>query len=424
MKNLWMAFCLLFLVASASDLPAARPTARAAGTTKKARSASGSSGSSGAKASTRRAGSSSSSGGAKSGSVKGGSKKSKSKSSSSDDEAAADPALSGPEGCLGARLPELLSSSCGFLVDGDISAGLAEPLLCVYNSKDSGSTKGVYTIYLRQYWGISEGNVKANSSIADVKDQTKGMLMYWKYLINEVKGGTLKENKIFDSITEVVLEDSSLSSAEQIAIEKKSVETVPLSLPIVKSDLESCTKAAKAAMTECKAVGDMAVKKKITASCTAYEALLVKMAGAKKAEAMGNELEFSRVLQERLRADIDATKAAQDREKERADLEMQATLNMTNNEISKTKSKRAELVIKASEIMGRISDLEPDDADGRADYGEELAEINGKICDLDKSLRALDSGYAPLDNLGCNSASAAAPAAETVPALSDEQEGE
>ncbi|MDR2098423.1 MAG: hypothetical protein LBO78_00150, partial [Rickettsiales bacterium] len=378
MRKICMLAGFLFLLAAAFEFAQAAPGARAAsGAKPKAARAASSSGAGGAKST--RSGASKSSG-SKGGSQKGGAKKDKSKSSSSgkEEEAApVDPALSGPEGCLVSKIGGLLASDCSFLVDEAISAGMgSDPLLCVYNGKDAGSAKSVYNIFLRQYYGISEGGVKASTSLVDVRDQKKGAMKYWQYIIDEAGAGTLKENKIFDSVTEAVLENSSLSSSDQLAIEGKSVDTVELSIPLVKSDLERCAKSAKAAMNECKAVSDISIKKKIAASCTAYEAVLVKMAGAKKAEAMGFESEIVAVLQQRLRAELDNTRNALDREQEKAALDSQKLAAQTDTEIAKTMEKRTKLVLEASGIMNDIAELEAEDEDEKKDYQADLDEVN------------------------------------------------
>ena len=226
-------------------------------------------------------------------------------SSSSSSSSSSGEGLSAELKCLQQNLSSLLEDKCKFVVDSDITSALeGEDLYCVYNYKDSGKTSSVYNYYLNAYYGVSETSVKSDTSIVNVKNSSKNALKYYQYLIDEIANGTLKESKILDSVTEKVLENSNVANDVQGVIEKKSVETVPLSMSIVSSDLENCTKATKAILKECGAIGNQTVKKKISESCTAYNAVLLKLAGNKKTEALGFEGEIINALKERANADF------------------------------------------------------------------------------------------------------------------------
>ncbi|MDR1009421.1 MAG: hypothetical protein LBL52_04185 [Rickettsiales bacterium] len=229
------------------------------------------------------------------------SKKNK-KSSSSSSVEAPDPAIA----CLQTGLPELATGPCEFLVPEDLQKSLKEPFLCVYNSSSSTNAESVYEYYTQQNYGVSESRVKADSSVVDLKYKNKGLYKYYEYLLDEIKKGDLKENKIFDEITETVTEhmDAPLDATKYI--DAKNIESVQISLDIARGDITRCQEAADKIAEDCGANTSQEAHAKIDSSCLAYEAALAKRAGDKKVEALRHEKEIYDALLQRVGANNNA----------------------------------------------------------------------------------------------------------------------
>lgn len=334
--------------------------------------------------------------------------KSKSKSSSSSKSGASSSSsssssfgegLSAELKCLQQNLSSLLGDKCKFVVDSDITSALeGEDLYCVYNYKDSGKTLSVYNYYLNAYYGVSETSVKSDTSIVNVKNSSKNALKYYQYLIDEIANGTLKESKILDSVTEKVLENSNVANDVQGVIEGKSVETVPLSMSIVSSDLENCTKATKAILKECGAIGNQTVKKKISESCTAYNAVLLKLAGNKKTEALGFEGEIINALKERANADFYDYKELVEQQSEKLKLDEQYAETQKKTKLLTLKNKRDDTATKLVELRNRIKGLNSDDS-AKETFESQANTYASSLCLLDQQISSLDSTYKPSDNL-------------------------
>lgn len=333
--------------------------------------------------------------------------KSKSKSSSSSKSGASSSSSSSSSGeglsaelkCLQQNISSLLEDKCKFVVDSDITSALeGEDLYCVYNYKDSGKTSSVYNYYLNAYYGVSETSVKSDTSIVNVKNSSKNALKYYQYLIDEIANGTLKESKILDNVTEKVLENSNVANDVQGVIEKKSVETVPLSMSIVSSDLENCTKATKAILKECGAIGNQTVKKKISESCTAYNAVLLKLAGNKKTEALGFEGEIINALKERANADFYDYKELVEQQAEKLKLDEQYAETQKKTKLLTLKNKRDDTASKLVELRNRIKGLNSDDS-AKETFESQANTYASSLCLLDQQISSLDSTYKPSDNL-------------------------
>lgn len=333
--------------------------------------------------------------------------KSKSKSSSSSKSGASSSSSSSSSGeglsaelkCLQQNLSSLLGDKCKFVVDSDITSALeGEDLYCVYNYKDSSKTSSVYNYYLNAYYGVSETSVKSDTSIVNVKNSSKNALKYYQYLIDEIANGTLKESKILDSVTEKVLENSNVANDVQGVIEGKSVETVPLSMSIVSSDLENCTKATKAILKECGAIGNQTVKKKISESCTAYNAVLLKLAGNKKTEALGFEGEIINALKERANADFYDYKELVEQQTEKLKLDEQYAETQKKTKLLTLKNKRDDTASKLVELQDKINGLNSDDS-AKETFESQANIYASSLCLLDQQISSLDSTYKPSDNL-------------------------
>lgn len=320
-------------------------------------------------------------------------------SSSSSSSSSSGEGLSAELKCLQQNLSSLLGNECKFVVDSDITSALeGEDLYCVYNYKDSGKTSSVYNYYLNAYYGVSETAVKSDTSIVNVKNSSKNALKYYQYLIDEIANGTLKESKILDSVTEKVLENSNVATDVQGVIEGKSVETVPLSMSIVSSDLENCTKATKAILKECGAIGNQTVKKKISESCTAYNAVLLKLAGNKKTEALGLEGEIINALKERANADFYDYKELVEQQTEKLKLDEQYAETQKKTKILQLKNKRDETANKLVELQSKISGLDADDS-AKETFESQANNYASSLCILDQQISSLDSTYKPSDSL-------------------------
>ena len=320
-------------------------------------------------------------------------------SSSSSSSSSSGEGLSAELKCLQQNISSLLGDKCKFVVDSDITSALeGEDLYCVYNYKDSGKTSSVYNYYLNAYYGVSETSVKSDTSIVNVKNSSKNALKYYQYLIDEIANGTLKESKILDSVTEKVLENSNVANDVQGVIEKKSVETVPLSMSIVSSDLENCTKATKAILKECGAIGNQTVKKKISESCTAYNAVLLKLAGNKKTEALGFEGEIINALKERANADFYDYKELVEQQAEKLKLDEQYAETQKKTKLLTLKNKRDDTASKLVELRNRIKGLNSDDS-AKETFESQANTYASSLCLLDQQISSLDSTYKPSDNL-------------------------
>lgn len=320
-------------------------------------------------------------------------------SSSSSSSSSSGEGLSAELKCLQQNLSSLLGDKCKFVVDSDITSALeGEDLYCVYNYKDSGKTSSIYNYYLNAYYGVSETSVKSDTSIVNVKNSSKNALKYYQYLIDEIANGTLKESKILDSVTEKVLENSNVANDVQGVIEKKSVETVPLSMSIVSSDLENCTKATKAILKECGAIGNQTVKKKISESCTAYNAVLLKLAGNKKTEALGFEGEIINALKERANADFYDYKELVEQQAEKLKLDEQYAETQKKTKLLTLKNKRDDTASKLVELRNRIKGLNSDDS-AKETFESQANTYASSLCLLDQQISSLDSTYKPSDNL-------------------------
>lgn len=325
--------------------------------------------------------------------------KSYSKSSSSSKKSNDEPAgsLSKELKCLQGKLTEIIDGPCNFLVDSDIKDGLGEEdLFCLYNYKDSGKTSSIFNYYLGAYYGITENAIKADTSIVNIKNSSKNALKYYQYLIDEINYDTLKESKILDNVTDAVLKNADLDTSVQNPIESKNIDSVPISIDIVSSDIEACTKATKSAMTECNAIGDLTVKSKITESCTNYNAILIKLAGAKKAEALGYETEILNALKQRANADFYDYKDMVNLEKEK--LELKKTYTEVVNETSalEYKEKREEAILKIATLTEEIKNTT--DEEVKTKKQASINTYKEQICSYDKTIKKYDKTYTPDDD--------------------------
>ena len=335
----------------------------------------------------------------KSNSSKKGGSKSYSKSSSSSKKSGEETtgSLSKELKCLQGKITEIIDGPCGFLVDTDIKDNLGEEdLFCLYSYKDSGKTSSIFNYYLGAYYGITENSIKADTSIVNIRNTSKNALKYYQYLIDEINYDTLKESKILDNVREAVLKNADLDVSVENTIEAKNIDSVPISIDIVSSDIEACTKATKSAMTECNAVGDLTVKSKITESCTNYNAILIKLAGAKKAEALGYETEILKALKQRANADFYDYKDMVNMEKEK--LELKKTYKEVLNETSalEYREKREDAILKISTLTDEIE--KTTDEEAKAKKQESLEKYKNDICSYDKTIKKYDSTYKPDDN--------------------------
>ncbi len=300
--------------------------------------------------------------------------------------------------CLKNKILELLNGSCKFVIDEGISSSLGDQdLYCVYSYKDSGKTKSIANYYLNAYYGISSSSVKENTSIVNIKNNSKNAFMYYQYLIDEIAKGTLKESKILDSVMETVLENASLDAAVISTIENKSIESVPLSINVIASDIENCEDAAKLIMRECGAVGNREAKEAITNSCSVYESAVVKLAGDKKAEALGYENEIIDALKERANVDFYAFQDLVEKESEKLSLKKQQYQIEVENKIFDNKSKRADLVSKLEKLEAEIAKLS--DGSTKTSKQNMYNSYLSQICNIDKTLYKLDSKYIAPDDL-------------------------
>lgn len=316
---------------------------------------------------------------------------SKSSSSSSSDE-------SSVVKCLQEKMPEILDGACSFLLDSDIKEALGDDnLYCVYNYRNVGKISSVYNYYLGAYYGITETAIKADTSVVNIKNTSKNALKYYAYLIDEVNNGTLKESKILDSVMEAVLSKADLKVDVETTIEKKSIETVPISINIVASDIDGCSKLTKAAMTSCGAVGNAEAKSKITESCTAYNAALIKLAGAKKAEALGYDAEILNALKQRVNADFYDYKDMVNMEKEKLELAQTYSDVVKEKKVLDIQSKREETAEKIISLQEEIKNSSNDETKKKKQ--EQLDNLKKTICSYDKSLKGYDKDYAPSDDL-------------------------
>lgn len=318
--------------------------------------------------------------------------------SSTTDQEDGEEAISEQLACLKSNLSSILEGSCKFVLDDSIKEMLQDhDLYCVYNYKDSGKTKSIANYYLSAYYGISESSVKDNTTIVNVKNSAKNALMYYQYLIDEISNGTLKESKILDNITETILDNADIDYSVSNTISARTVESVPLSINVIASDIENCADKAKEIMRECNAVGKQDVKKAINESCSVYQSVVLKLAGDKKAEALGFENELLTALKERANADFYDFKEQVEMESEKLELEqLQYDTNQARKLLEK-KNSREEYANKANELAKKIAAMDEDE-DKTAQEATYNAYIS-QICALDKTILSIDSSYVPGDNL-------------------------
>lgn len=299
--------------------------------------------------------------------------------------------------CLQDKITEIIDGPCAFLVDTDIKDGLGEEdLFCLYNYKDSGKTSSIFNYYLGAYYGITENSIKADTSIVNVRNSSKNALKYYQYLIDEINYETLQESKILDNVMEAVLKNADLDIDVQNTIEAKSIDSVPISIDIVSSDIEACTKATKSAMTECNAIGNLTVKSKIAESCTNYNAILIKLAGAKKAEALGYETEILKILKQRANADFYDYKDMVTMEKEKLELKKTYKEVLNENSALEYKEKREEAILKIATLTEEIENTT--DEEVKAEKQKSIDTYKESICSYDKSIKKYDKTYKPDDD--------------------------
>ncbi|MBD5405812.1 hypothetical protein HDR59_04685 [bacterium] len=300
--------------------------------------------------------------------------------------------------CLQEKMPEILDGACSFLLDSNIKEALGdENLWCVYNYKDVGKISSIYNYYLGAYYGITQNTIKSDTSIVNVKNSSKNALKYYEYLIDEINNGTLKESKILDSVRSAVLDKADLDISVESTIENKSIETVPISINIVASDIEGCTKLTKAAMSSCGAVGNSDAKSKITESCTAYNAALIKLAGAKKAEALGYDTEIINALKQRVNAGFYDYKDMVNLEKEKLELEKEYSSITKEKAFIDNQNKRAETAEKITVLQEEIKTIS--DEDLKKLKQDQLDKLKVTICSLEKLLKNYDKDYEAPDEL-------------------------
>lgn len=322
------------------------------------------------------------------------SKKTTSSSKTSSSDSSANSELK----CLKGKLSEILSGACSFVLDEDIREILGdEDLYCVYNYRDVGKTSSIYNYYLGAYYGITESSLKANTSIVNVKNTAKNALKYYQYLIDELNAGTLKESKILDSVTEAVLKNADMDFSVESTIGNKSIESVPISINVIASDITSCTKLTKTALTECNAVGNTDVKSKIAESCNAYNSALIKLAGNKKAEALGYDAEIIAVLKQRVNADFYDYKDMVLLEQEKVELQETYSNVLSKKALLDNKSKRVDIAEKANKLIEEIASTNSEEV--KTSKESLLAEYKKQLCNLDKLISNADVNYKPADDL-------------------------
>lgn len=331
----------------------------------------------------------------------GSSKKTTSKKGSSSKSSIDDTEVGAELKCLQGKLSEILAGACKFLLDDDIRAGLgSEDLYCVYNYRDVGKTSSIYNYYLGAYYGISESAVKANTSIVNVKNNAKNALKYYQYLIDEINAETLKESKILDSVTTEVLKNADMDFSVENTIERKTIESVPISIDVIESDITNCTKLTKAALTECSAVGNIDVKNKIAESCSSYNSVLIKLAGDKKAEALGYDAEIIAVLKQRVNADFYDYRDMVLLEQEKVELQETYSDLVSKKALLDNKSSRSSYAEKANKLKDEIDTTSSEDV--KKSKEEQLALYINQICKLDKLILKADKDYVPLDDWSDN----------------------
>ena len=315
---------------------------------------------------------------------------SKSSSSNENSSSSESPELK----CLQDKIESLLSDKCSFIIDDNIKTALeGKDLYCVYNNKDSGKTSSIYNYYLNAYYGVSETSIKEDTSVINVKDRSKNALKYYQYLIDEITNGTLKESKILDNIRDAVLENANIDVDVQMTIEEKTVETVPLAIDIIKSDIDTCTKETKAILRECNATGNQEVKQKIKESCEIYNSALIKLAGDKKAEALGYEAEIITVLKERLKTELYSMKDSVEMQKELVKQKEELADVEKRNKILNLQNSRSENIDQITKLEEEIATIGDDEkqADLKKQKETAITTLKNSICQIEKQIKQYDN---------------------------------
>ena len=203
--------------------------------------------------------------------------------------------------CLANGINSLMAKDCKFLGDAAVLDQLKDNFYCVYSYKQSGKINSVADYYFYQNYGLHESSVKETEAIATINNPPKGGAAYYKYLLDNLKTGNLREAKILDFLTEEILENMTASEEESSAISAKNVEKTTIPMNETFSDIDHCRKAARQVVQDCGVDADQDVKKIIGKSCEEYQGLLVKYTSKLKADVLDRQQELLDVLKDRLR---------------------------------------------------------------------------------------------------------------------------
>ena len=240
------------------------------------------------------------------------------------------------EQCMIDNMETLLNGECKFLNSDNLSE-LSNGFYCLYNLKDKNKVDSVYNIYLYQNYATKEDSLKDNDATVVIKQPSmgsvKGASKYYESILDGLEDDSLLDGKIFDFLTEEILDSSETLNTEEIeAIQKISVREVPIAMNLVKSDIENCKKATKKVIQTCGIANDTNIQQKIVDNCQSYESILAKQASENKAKVLDSKSKLLTILLQRL----DAIK---DSEELRAEIdEKEVRILKKNAEIAATKA--------------------------------------------------------------------------------------
>lgn len=281
------------------------------------------------------------------------------------------------EQCMIDNMETLLNGECKFLNSDNLSE-LSNGFYCLYNLKDKNKVDSVYNIYLYQNYATKEDSLKDNDATVVIKQPSmgsvKGASKYYESILDGLEDDSLLDGKIFDFLTEEILDSSEALNTEEIeTIQKISVREVPIAMNLVKSDIENCKKATKKVIQTCGIANDTNIQQKIVDNCQSYESILAKQASENKAKVLDSKSKLLTILLQRLdaikdseelRAEIDekevrilkknAENAAAKAEIERMNAENK-TEEADDEEIKETSEEETKSDAKSSETDGANS---------------------------------------------------------------------
>ncbi|MBP3616359.1 MAG: hypothetical protein J6J27_05655 [Alphaproteobacteria bacterium] len=210
------------------------------------------------------------------------------------------------EQCMIDNMETLLNGECKFLNSDNLSE-LSNGFYCLYNLKDKNKVDSVYNIYLYQNYATKEDSLKDNDATVVIKQPSmgsvKGASKYYESILDGLEDDSLLDGKIFDFLTEEILDSSETLNTEEIeAIQKISVREVPIAMNLVKSDIENCKKATKKVIQTCGIANDTNIQQKIVDNCQSYESILAKQASENKAKVLDSKSKLLTILLQRLDA--------------------------------------------------------------------------------------------------------------------------